>query len=443
MRCSTFLRFTMAAGLVLLATTGCDLLDPARPSLVEDVEVFGNLMSVGAPEEGGDAAIVKLQVGPPRALEKSAAEDDLEVPERSDGLIADVTVDADTVVLIQGLPGNLDDLSPGTELVAIPLAGTSRMRGVTELSLVAEALMDFDTYRAWRLPKLQRGEDPPRSDAGKINSDGVEMSPIPVGDGRVLYFSARMRASAVAEGEWLGAPRDGLVPEEGASGPVVRSYRAAWRDGGWSPPEPVTFPNLSEALVQEVSWVSEDELECLVTIQTEDGPPWVGRSTRSSQARSWGPVERVEELGDSDAADGYRVPAQDGRIAFASRRHGGPAEDLFVVTPDGSFGRLDLEINTAAPETSPRVGPDNQLYFTRGDRAMRVVGSVAEEVRPAWPHRGLVLEASPTADGRFVFLTVVRLAPGHPDYDLMVAPLAEDGTVGLPQLVDDWSPVTG
>jgi CNT family concentrative nucleoside transporter len=422
---------------------GCDLLDPVRPSAVPDVEVFGNFVSLSEQPDAPGQFIVQIQVGPPRALERASEEEGEEPPPRSEGVVAKVLVTADTVVFQEGRPGDVEAISPGTEVVVVPMAGSSRMRGTTDLEVSAEAFMDFETYRRWRLPKLEGDALPIREDPAAINSDGVERGAVPVGDGSVLYFSARRRAPADADAPWQGARRDGLTDGTEASPPRMRSYRTEVQADGWTPPEVVGFAGLDEAVSVTVSWVAEDERSCLVTVVEGPGaPPWVGEAQRRAKTSSWGPVTRLDVLGEADAAGAHRLDQGGAQLVFASKRHGGAAEDLFILTHEDTVKRLDLEVNTASPEVHPRVGKANQLYFTRGDRAMTLRGDVVTEVRPGWPHRALVPEAAPTTDGRWVFLTVLSLAAGEPDMDLMVAPLGEDGAIGRPVPVDGWRPVS-
>jgi hypothetical protein len=428
----------------VLSVAGCDLLDPVRPSVVPDVEVFGNLVSLAEQPDAPGEFVVQIKVSPPRLLEKASREEGDPPPPKDDALVARVVVTDDTVVLQRGLPGDVQEIAPGTELVVVPMAGTSRMRGTAELELWADALMDFDSYRRWRLPDLEIEDAVIRADATKINSDGIERGAVPVGDGSVLYFNARRRVPAEPGGAWQGAARDGLGEVVADGPPRIRTYRAERSDDGWSAPELVAFPGLDEAASVAVSWVADDELSCFVTvIQDAASPPWAGESRRRSADRPWGPVQPLEALGEGDAAGAHRLREGGAQLVFSSKRHGGGAEDLFILGDDGAIGRLELEVNSAGPEVNPRVGLGNQLFFTRGDRAMTLREGRVSEVRPGWPHRALVLEAAPTADGQWVFLTLISFAAGEPDLDLMVAPMDGDGTIGLPVPVDEWRPEIG
>ena len=89
----------------------------------------------------------------PRALGRS--DDARPTPDVAGGITAVVVVTGDTVVLVDDRPVALMDIGPGTEIVAIPVPGTTTMVGENEIHLEAAQLMDFETYARWRLPKLQ------------------------------------------------------------------------------------------------------------------------------------------------------------------------------------------------------------------------------------------------------------------------------------------------
>jgi len=93
---------------VLVFGAACDLVDPARPT-------------VQAP-----------------AVEK--------------GLIVTVTVGSDAVVIAGDLPAHLEEIDPGTEVVVIPVAGTTRMLGSTDLHLEAATSLPSDggDCQIWR-----------------------------------------------------------------------------------------------------------------------------------------------------------------------------------------------------------------------------------------------------------------------------------------------------
>jgi hypothetical protein len=272
--------------LAVVATVACDLLDPARPTIQGDTTLFGNLLEVGRVEGDDEAWQVRVRVSVPRAFAKAEVAGGKPTPTLEEGLIADVRVTTETVVLVEGRPAFVEDINPGSEVVVLPVPGTTRMMGTSNLTVDASYLTDFTTYRRWQLPGLPspEGELDRRTDPARINSAGVEHAAVPVGDGSVLYFAARLRPP-VRDGEpLLGARRDGLVePGPGEPG-MERSYRTELSPSGWTAPQLVRFPGLDETAVARVSWVSEGD-RLLVTVASLEGSSWIGRSERRRRAR--------------------------------------------------------------------------------------------------------------------------------------------------------------
>ena len=424
--------------LIVVALAGCDLVDPMRPSPHADTEVFGNLLEVASDPARPGVWLAKVRVGVPRALGRTG--DAVPTPDVAGGILALVTVTRDTVVLADDRPAALADIGPGTEIVAIPSAGTTSMLGESEVHLEAAQLMDFATYARWRLPKLELPGAPDRvEDPSLVNSAGVEHSPIPVAGGRVLYFSARLRPPEEPDGNWIGAPRTGLRPPAEDERSHERSFRTELGEGGWSVPEPVVLPGTEDAHQVQVTWVSEDERRCYATISAGDETPWVGVAERADRSRPWGGIVRFEALGADDAFDAVAMTAGAGKTVFASTRRG--SGDLFLHDPDlGEPQALQPEINTAGLEWASRVGPADELFFVRGDRQLRFQGGVLAEVRLPGPHRTILIEAAPSRDGRWLFLVTPRLRPIEFDLDIQVAAIGADGSVGEPVPVDQWRP---
>lgn len=437
------MRALLTAGVVLalVAACGCDLLDPARPTAQPDAEVFGNLIELAA--DPGDASrwLAQVQVGPPRALRSAEAELGKPTPEVEKGLVATVAVGPDTVVIAGDRPASLEDIDPGTEVVVIPVPGTTFMRGATELRLEAEMLMDFATYRRWRLPKLAGGEAPAADDPSAINSSGSEQAPVPVAGGTVLFFSAQLRPPATTGGAWHGAPRDGLpVPGEGE--PLrERSFRTELADDGWATPRLVVFPGLDAATRQRVSWVSEDETRCLVTVELPGEPPWVGMSTRSGTTQPWGAVEPHEAIG-PDASDAVFLTGSLSKLVFSSAREGRDRADLFLFDPEAEGGPLPLEpqICSFGAEWNPRTGPQNELFFCREDRQLIFKGGRVQAPRLPGPQRVPFNQAAPTSDGAWLFFCSPKFRPLVLDQDIYVAALGADLQLGAPVPVDEWRP---
>ncbi len=382
-----------------------------------------------------------IQVGPPRALRAAEEETGKPTPAVEKGLVATVTVGPDAVVIANDRATDLESIPSGTEVVVLPVPGTTQMRGSGELWLEAEMLMDFSTYSLWMLPKLAKAPAPALDDPLAINSSGSELAPVPVGDGNVLYFSAHLRPPATAEEAWHGALRDGLAGEGEAIGGVERSYRSELGDDGWSAPELVVFPGSEGALQQRVSWVSEDETVCLVTVQMNPDPPWVGVARRSNAAARWGEIEPIEGVG-GQSQDAVYLTGSRTKLVFASDRGGRDRDDIFLFDPDVETGPLPLqpEICTFGNEWNPRTGPENELFFNREDRQLLFQGGQVRALRLPGSHRTVFTQAAPTGDGKWVFFCIPRYRPLTFDEDIYVAPVGEDWSLGTPVPVDDWRP---
>lgn len=422
---------------------GCDLLDPNRPASYQDTTVFGNLIErVDAKAEGENSTLI-LRVAVPRLLAESESKEGKAAPDVEDGLTAVVTVTPDTVILFKGLPANLDSLAPGHDLTVLPVPGTTVMEGTSRVLLEARYLADFESYRKWQLPNLHRPEDAEGAadDPADINSSGIEHSPVPVGDGRVLYFSARYRSPSVPGGEWHGAARDGsTVPADGQP-PRERIYRTELEDEGWTTPAPVSVGGVDDATVQRASWVSSDEQVMLVTIEQPESEPWVGRCERSTSSDPWGDVTPVEGLG-PNAYDAVYLAGSTTKIVFTTTRGGVEQSDLWMHDPTNPESPLPLEprINTPANEGSPRTTPDGRLLFDRGDRQLLLRNGKILAVQVEGQHRALIMESNPTADEKYMFLSIPRLRPIEPDLDIFVAKIVEPGRLGPVIPVDDWRP---
>ncbi len=425
--------------LTILALVGCDLVDPMRSTPHADTETFGNLLEAAPDPSQANIWIAKIKVGVPRALGR--ADDARPTPDVAGGIVAVVVVTSDTVVMIDDRPGALLDIGPGTEVVAVPVPGTTTMLGEKEIHMEAAQLMDFATYARWRLPKLQLagGSAELIEDVDRINSSGVEGGPVPVGDGSVLYFSARLRPPQTPTGAWLGARRKGLPSPADGERSYDRSFRTELGDGGWSTPEPVVFPGAEAAEHVKLTWVSGDERRCYVTVSKADGTPWVGISERPSPADPWGEIVPMEATGEGDAFDAVAMAGSPEKTVFATTRNG--SGDLFLHDPAvGPAQQLQAEINTGGLEWGPRIGPANELYFVRGDRQLRFQSGRVEEIRLPGLHRTVLIEAAPSSDGAWLFFASPRFRPGELDLDIHVAPITSDGSLGTATPVDEWRP---
>lgn len=437
-------RFLAAVIIPAALLTGCDLLNPARPTPHDDTNLFGNLIEVFQDEGEPEAWWMRMRIGLPRAFTRAEAAEGKPTPTMEEGMVADVRVTADTVVLVGSRPGSIEDINPGAEVVAIPVAGSTRMIGTSNITIEADYVTDFETYRRWQLPGLatEGGSSGAVQDPARINSAGVEGSPVPVGDGSVLYFSARLRLPAHPDGQWFGARRDGMV-EPGPDAPVVeRSYRTELGESGWSRPALVAFHGLDGEAVVRISWVSSDETRCLVTVVDFEGRSWVGAASRASSGSRWGEVEVLPELINENPGDAVYLAGSATKIVYAASLVGSPTSDLMLLDPGVAEmpQLLTPPINSPASEWAPRVGPSNELFFVRGDRQMMMVGGVVQPVGIPVPHRAAVSQAAPTLDGRWIFFCLPDYTPGELDQDIYVSRWLGEDRLGEPIAADDWRP---
>ncbi len=427
--------------IVLVFGTACDLVDPARPTVQPDTNVFGNLLEAERSPDDPSQWIVRIKAGAPRALR--AAEEGMgrPTPTVEKGLTVTVSVGPDAIVVVGDRPARLDEIDPGTEVVVIPVAGTTRMLGSADLHLEAATLMDFATFRRWRLPNLVSSEVVVTEDPAMINSDGVENAPVPVGDGGVLYFTAHLRPPANEGDGWHGAEREGLVIPDKDAGPHERSFRTELAGDGWTQPRLVQFPGLDEATRVRVTWVDDDEKACLVSVVTPGELPWVGRATRSGPGATWSTPERLEFLGD-DAQDGVYLTGSRTKIVFVSMRGNRDRSDLFIYDPKNEDSPMPLEpqICTFGSEWSPRTGPQGELFFCREDRQLIFKDGQVRALRLPGPHRVFFTQAAPTSDGRWVFFCMPKYRALELDQDIWVAQIGNDLAIGEPVPVDDWRP---
>jgi hypothetical protein len=434
------------ASLILASLTlaGCGLVDPARPVPYPDEPIFGNLLEVEA-VPGQPAQLVRIRAGVPRALSQAKEAERRPTPELEKGTVAEVQVVEDTIVVAGGRAADLKGFNPGTEVVALPLAGTTTMVGESTIRMTASHLFDFETYRRWRLPGLggETAAGPEPEALRRISSGAIESSPVPLQGGRVLYFSSRLRLPVAPGQPLIGPPRPGLAPAAEGESPPERPFRAELSASGWSEPQPVTFPGLEGAAVVRVSWVNEEETVCLVTVRQSAEPPWVGRSTRDKASAPWGAVERFNAAGEGYSEDATYLAGSKTKLTFVIRAPASVHTDLVLLDPKLADAPqlLAPNINTAGDEWCPRVGPAGQLFFCRGDRQLLLAGGTVAPLLLPGPNRRMLTQANPTRDGKWVFFCAPNWTPVELDEDIYVAPwLPGTATLGEPVPVDDWRP---
>jgi hypothetical protein len=408
-----------------------------------DTEVFGNLIELDQIERDGPAWLARVRVGMPRAFLEAEEHEGRPTPALEEGLVADVLITKDTVVLARGGAASIDVIALGSEVAVVPVIGTTRMIGMSNVTVEARYFTDFDSYCKWQLPGLagSSGADETRDDPGLVNSDGIERTPLPVAGGRVLYFSALLRPPASATDDWVGARRNGLPQPAAGEVSVERVYRTELGDDGWTVPAPVVFSGVDDTAGVRVTWIDEDETACLVTVEGPDRT-WVGSAARSSKQQPWGEVEPVGGLGDAAASDAQFLAGSRSKLVYVVRRLPNAPTDLWLFDPtiEGAPMPLQPEVNTAASERAPRVGPANELFFTRGDRQFVLDGGEVQPVSVPGPHRTVITESALTADGKWVFACIPKFRPIELDQDIYVAAWLGEGRLGEPTPVDHWRP---
>lgn len=429
---------TAIGALALLA--GCEALNPQRPTPQPDANVFGQVVAVSEDPSADGVWQVQVSVGLPRSLAGVKKDEGKPTPIVDEALMADVSVGPDTVVVIDGRPGSLHSLKPGSDIAAIPAPGTTMMEGTSRVMIQAAYFLDFESYRRWQLPKSLEESPEVLEDPDRINSSGIEHGPVPVDDGRAVYFTAKLRRSWRPEDRWIGARRSGMTEPSAEKPAREASYRCSLGEDGWGAPQPVVFPELPDDSGVSVTWVDPDETRCLVTVLPAGGEPWVGRSDRTSASAAWAPVQPLPAVGEGDASDAVYLTGAEETFAFVTRRDG--TSDIYLYHPrQGDTAQaLDPRIDTAGNEWAPRVGPGNELLFCRGDRQLMYSGGVAQPMTVKGPFRTPITEANPTRDGSWVFACVPKFTPIELDRDIVVMRWDGEATLGEPVPVDDWRP---
>ena len=436
-------------GPLLVATSlvaGCAMQDTSVPVPQPDSLILGRIAAV---REAADSAVweVEIKEGLPEAMRAALQRGGREVPRLDKDLLVKVRVTGETVCVSGQRAGDIDEFRVGQEVAVNPAPGTTAMVG-TKLLLADAAEMYL--FAAYQLRFLPRSFDalPPEvtspADPARINSAGMEATPLPLQHGRVVYFAAGLTPGLALKGgdapPW-GAVRAGMRDAAGALAPWAvagcRPYRVAWEHGAWGVPQPVELKGLAPDARARVTWVNEDETDCLVEVMQASGERQLTASRRPSARAPWGALEKVAVGGGPSVGDAQRFGTHLGALVWTVYDANG--SDLWLSTEGKPGQPLEPRINTMGPEYAPRVGPRQSLYFCRADRELLFGGGVVNEVRLPGKQRRPLLEAAPTPDGALLFFRVPRYTPATLDWDLAVAGRAGAGW-GKPVLLDEWKP---
>ncbi len=436
--------WVVVASLTLLA--GCSMQDTTAPVPQPDSLILGRIAALRDAAETG-VWEVEIQEGLPEAMRAAMQREAREVPKLDKDLLVKVRVTAETVCVSGMRAGDLDEFRVGQEVAVNPVPGTTAMVGTKQLLADAAELYLFSAYQIRFLPRSLNAlpvEVTSPADPAKINSAGLELTPIPLRNGRVVYFAAGLTPGLALKGgdapPW-GAVRAGMRDASGALAPWAvggcRPYRVAFENGAWGTPRPVELNGLAPDARARVTWINEDETDCLVEVMRASGERELAAARRPNARAPWGALEKVSVPGGASVGDAQRFGAHLRALVWTVYDANG--SDLWLSTEGKPGQPLEPRINTMGPEYAPRVGPKQSLYFCRADRQLLFGGGVVNEVRLPGKQRRPLLEATPTPDGSLLFFRVPRFTPGAPDWDLAVAARA-GAAWGKPVLLDDWKP---
>ncbi len=425
---------------------GCSMQDTTAPVPQPDSLILGRVTAV---RDAADPGVreVEIKEGLPEAMRTAMQREARALPQLDAELLVRVRVTSETVCVSGLRAGDLDDFRVGQEVAVNPVPGTTAMVGTKLLLADAAELYLFSAYQLRFLPRSLDALPPDvtsPADPRRINSAGMEGTPIPLRNGRVVYFAAGLTPGLALKGgdapPW-GAVRPGMRDASGALARWAvggcRPYRVAWENGAWSAPALVELGGLAADERARITWINEDETACLVEVMKETGERRLAAASRPSARAPWGALEKVDVPGGPSVGDAQRFGTRLGALVWTVYDANG--SDLWL-SMEGKPGQpLEPRINTMGPEYAPRVGPKQSLYFCRGDRQLLFAGGVVHEVRLPGKQRRPLLEAAPTPDGSLLFFRVPRFTPGVPDWDIAVAGRAGAGW-GRPVLLDDWKP---
>lgn len=430
---------------VILVAAGCGGPHSSAPVPQPDTPIFGRLAEIREIDPGR-AWEVEIRAGLPESMQAAMRREGRPIPELERDLVVKVRVSRDTVAIRDLAPVDLGVFRVGEEVAVVPVPGTSAMTGSKLLLAEAGELYLFQAYQVRHLPGSL--ESIPEEvwgsrDPGRINSGGLERSPLLVRDGKVLYFAAGLLPPVKEGGAPAGAVRPGMLSAAGEPLPWVmggyRPYRSAFANGRWTPPEPVPLAGVPETAGVRFTWVAADETEALVEVEMPEGERMLYRTRRPRETAPWGELEEMPFQPGGEGVGDAQFFSVRGERAAVWTVYEWRDSDLWLQMPGGQAQPLEPRINTMGVEWSPRLGPNTTLYFCRSDRQLLFAGGMVQEVRLPGVQRRPLLEAAPTADGSYLVFRVPRYVPGILAWDIAVA--AWDGAAwGEPTLIDDWSP---
>jgi hypothetical protein len=441
------MRPSLLAFALSVFSVGCGMQDTSTPVPQPDSLILGRIAAIR--EAAGEPGVLEVEIneGLPEQMQDAMRREGRLVPALDKDVTVRVRVTGDTMCVAGLRAGDLDDFRVGQEVAVNPVPGTTAMTGSKLITADAAEFYLFSAYRLRFLPRsLDSLPDEVKapSDPRRINSAGLEMTPLALQGGKVVYFAAGLLPGVPLGGKEappVGAVRSGMRDRSGALAPWTvggfRPYRVTFGNGGWGEPQPVDLPDLMPDAKARFTWVKDDETSCLVEVTANDGSRQLLAGQRSSARVPWGKFAKLELPGGPSIGDAQRFGKQLKAVVWTVYDSNG--SDLWLSTEGKPGQMLEPRINTMGPEFAPRVGPNTTLYFCRADRQLLFASGVVQEVRLPGAQRRPFLEAVPAKDGSLLFFRVPRFTPGALDWDLAVAPRAGSGW-GKPVLLDDWKP---
>ncbi len=423
----------------------CQLTDTTTPIPQPDTVIFGRVAEIRSVAAEPGVSEVDIHAGLPETLLAVMRRENRPTPSLEKDLLVRARVGADTLCVADMRPVDVDAFRIGQEVTVVPRAGTCAMVGTRVFLAEAAELYQFAAYQIRFLPRSLSlsAEISEPADPARINSAGTERTPLPLARGRIVYFAAGLLPPVGKNDSPRGAVRPGMQASAGTLAPwaargCYRPYRVEWSGGRWVSPVAVDLAGIPPDASARMTWVNEAETACLVEVERADGSKGLYASARLKAGAPWGPLAGVTVGGGASVGDAQRFGSQSGALVWTVYDASG--SDLWLSLQGQKPGPVDPRINTLGYEWAPRLGPNNALYFCRGERQLRFTGGAVEEVRlPGKQYRPL-LEAAPVADGTLLFFRVPRFVPGEPDWDLAVAARDKDGHWGVPVRLDDWRP---